>query len=190
MFLHILLTFNRVRSKLNLQWVFVHDSDLWQEKTWKKQSQENISHITRLPCPYLKRKCDKFLKCIFYNNTQWIAICIFTFHSGPREKEELMKILDADSFAYTCGVTFEELTLPSSLDGHSICIKRHRCRDHVEVLYYANVQNDIICIYCSRLLPDIEWDSSTAAMYPKCEECTDRADMKIKRRSKKRADAN
>ena len=106
-------------------------------------------------------------------------------YTGPREKQALMGVLDEDNFAYTCGTTFEELLLPEELDAHTVVVKAHSCFDVVEALYYSNPNNDLICVYCACLLPDMDWSVNTASVYPKCTDCAERPDVGIKKRKKR-----
>ena len=54
--------------------------------------------------------------------------------------------------SYTCGATFEDITMPEGLE--SVCIKVHNCYDPIEKLYYscgfvANAENYPQCLHCT-----------------------------------------
>ena len=93
--------------------------------------------------------------------------------------------MEEDTFSYTCGTRLDEVEL---IAGHTFAIQAHNCGDTVEALYYSNTENDVICVYCSELLPDLAWNVKTATTYPKCDKCSSKADIRIKGKRPKPTD--
>ncbi|XP_072025575.1 uncharacterized protein [Amphiura filiformis] len=100
---------------------------------------------------------------------------------GPRELQCLQELLE--DTAFVCGVRLRDLDFPATLDGHSIEVADHMCRETVEVLYYSANVSDKICIYCSSLdITDPDWQFETATVYPTCDGCSNLEAIKIKGR--------
>ena len=52
---------------------------------------------------------------------------------SPQSFKKLENIIE--DMSYTCGATFEDITMPEGLE--SVCIKVHNCYDPIEKLYYS-----------------------------------------------------
>ena len=89
-------------------------------------------------------------------------------------------IVEFESFlediSYTCGATFDEVTMPEELK--SVCVRVHKCFDPIEKLYYSSGFPEVICIYCSRTLPST---SNNTDYYPQCLGCCSPKHPPIKR---------
>ena len=80
---------------------------------------------------------------------------------SPQGKSDLAKLLE--DISYTCGVSFDEISLSDSLK--SICIKSHNCYDNIEKLYYSTGLEPI-CIHCGAVCSDDD-----IFYYPQCSNC-------------------
>ena len=65
---------------------------------------------------------------------------------SPQSFKKLEKIIE--DMSYTCGATFEDITMPEGLE--SVCIKVHNWYDPIEKLYYL-CGFEPICIYCGKV---------------------------------------
>ena len=92
---------------------------------------------------------------------------------SPQSFKKLEKIIE--DMSYTCGATFEDITMPEGLE--SVCIKVHNCYDPIEKLYYS-CGFEPICIYCGKVEVQVH-----AENYPQCLDCTSRPATKRHQRS-------
>ena len=92
------------------------------------------------------------------------------------EKERLNSALSGLSFS--CGSPLQEAPIPEDL-ADVVYVKKLRCHERVETLYYSANFADI-CVYCSVDLPPEERDHD---YLPQCEECKEKP--KIAKKSKK-----
>lgn len=60
------------------------------------------------------------------------------------ERSTLQSILE--DVSYTCGASFDDLSLPESLS--CVVVRDHRCGDVIEALYYSAGFEDI-CVHCA-----------------------------------------
>ena len=97
-----------------------------------------------------------------------------------KSKLSSKSIVELESFlediSYTCGATFDEVTMPEELK--SVCVRVHKCFDPIEKLYYSSGFPEVICIYCSRMLPST---SNNTDYYPQCLGCCSPKHPPIKR---------
>ena len=100
---------------------------------------------------------------------------------SPQSVVRLNSILE--DISYTCGATFSDVVMPEGLQ--CVCIRHHNCYDPVEKLYYSCGFPDVICIYCSKMLPSTS-ESEDREFYPQCSDClTKPAIKRVKKRRKK-----
>ena len=85
-----------------------------------------------------------------------------------------------EDISYTCGATLDDITLPDDLQ--SVCIRSHRCHDPVEKLYYSCQFPEVICFYCSTVLPPT---TDTTVSYPRCCDCSKKPVVKRVKRGRK-----
>ena len=71
------------------------------------------------------------------------------------EREHLDSALSGLSFS--CGSPLQEAPIPEDLTD-VVYVKKLRCHDRVETLYYSTNSADVICVYCSVDLPPSESD--------------------------------
>jgi len=93
-----------------------------------------------------------------------------------QEVTELGKCLD--DLSYTCGVMFSELDLPGRLK--NVCVKYHKCTDHIEKLYYS-CDSEPICCWCAS--EDVT--SGDVEHLPVCQDCKELGVSLIKRPQRK-----
>ena len=98
----------------------------------------------------------------------------------PQSITLLEKILN--DVVYTCGTTFDELELPTSLK--TVCVKTHHCFDPMEKLYYSCSIFTPICYYCGK---DIPIDTVSPEVYPVCSECNSQGKANVVRPGKRGA---
>ena len=84
------------------------------------------------------------------------------------ERERLNSALSGSSFS--CGSPLQEAPIPEDLTD-VVYVKKLRCHDRVETLYYSANFSDVICVYCSTDLPPGERDQDYLLQ---CEECKDK----------------
>ena len=102
----------------------------------------------------------------------------------PQSLERLKSVLE--DISYTCGSTFEDIEMPDDLQ--TVCVRVHKCFDHVEKLYYSCGFPEIICIYCCQVLPAPQATSSAemeTTYYPQCSDCSTKLPIKKVQRSRK-----
>ena len=122
----------------------------------------------------------------WWNKVMLLKLLIILFHwffyqyTDTPHKNTLQAILEEDAFSYTCGMTLDDLDLTEEMKKKQVAVRTHVCDDPVEPLYFSNTENDVICVYCSTLLPDLQWDFKSADCYPKCQTCNNKAPILIK----------
>jgi len=83
---------------------------------------------------------------------------------NAQKKKDLQKFLE--DICYTCGDVFEDYEMPKGLEG--VCIKKHKCYDTIEKLYYSCPDYEPICIYCASTTLSTPLP---ADHYPQCINC-------------------
>ena len=89
------------------------------------------------------------------------------------EHSTLQSILE--DVSYSCGASFDDLSLPESLSG--VVVRDHRCGDVIEALYYSAGFEDI-CVHCAATADLVKVSESS---YPMCSVCNQTKEH-IKRR--------
>ena len=79
------------------------------------------------------------------------------------ECSTLQSILE--DFSYTCGASFDDLSLPESLSG--VVVRDHRGGDVIEALYYSAGFEDI-CVHCAATADLVKVSENS---YPMCFVC-------------------
>ena len=115
----------------------------------------------------LKAKPLSFSPCVQHiNNTGTVIQCEecnmwrLVFSKRKLSVGTLQSILE--DVSYTCGASFDDLSLPESLSG--VVVRDHRCGDVIEVLYNSAGFEDI-CVHCAATADLVKVSESS---YPMC----------------------
>ena len=141
--------------------------------------------------PSLQKRAQKEKTLPFYPSVQHVKNCglmlmcdecamwrlVYSKRKlNTEERQQLDSALSGLSFS--CGSPLQDAPIPEEL-ADIVYVKKLRCNDQVETLYYSANYTDI-CVYCSTDLPSEERDSD---YLPQCEECIEKP--KVPRKSKK-----
>ena len=142
--------------------------------------------------PSLQKRAQKDKTLPFYPSVQHLNNCGLMLmcdecgmwrliYSKRKLTNDERERLDASlsGLSFSCGSLLQEAPIPEELTD-IVYVKKLRCHDRVETLYYSANFTDVICVYCSVDLPPGEHDRD---YLPQCEECKEKP--KIAKKSKK-----